>query len=136
MLLTMLVLRYNADEHDKLHDMVEELEEAVMSVKREQDYMLIRERVHRSSLCFFLCVCVCFALALAAFFFFHLLTYAHAQTHTHTLTHSHTLLDSLTPSLLRSLLDSLTHTLCLCLRVQSMTAQTLGLCGGRFLRRL
>merc|ERR1712078_666008 len=52
--------------------MVEELEEAVMSVKREQDYMLIRERVHRSSLCFFLCVCVCFALALAAFFFFHL----------------------------------------------------------------
>eukprot|EP00056_Hartaetosiga_gracilis_P014559 m.240835 g.240835 ORF g.240835 m.240835 type:complete len:206 (+) comp16165_c0_seq1:303-920(+) len=33
--------------HDKLHDMVEELAESVMAVKREQDYMTIRERTHR-----------------------------------------------------------------------------------------
>ncbi|EGD82239.1 transmembrane emp24 domain-containing protein 2 [Salpingoeca rosetta] len=36
-----------AGKHDKLHDMVEELAEAVMAVKREQDYMIVRERTHR-----------------------------------------------------------------------------------------
>eukprot|EP01147_Barroeca_monosierra_P008504 gene8504-970_t len=35
------------DQHDKLHDMIEELSEAVMNVKREQEYMLVRERTHR-----------------------------------------------------------------------------------------
>eukprot|EP00730_Choanoeca_flexa_P007703 TRINITY_DN12378_c0_g1_i13.p4 TRINITY_DN12378_c0_g1~~TRINITY_DN12378_c0_g1_i13.p4 ORF type:complete len:188 (+),score=13.08 TRINITY_DN12378_c0_g1_i13:4779-5342(+) len=39
----------DADKHDKLHDMVQELAESVVTIRREQEYMFVRERVHYSS---------------------------------------------------------------------------------------
>lgn len=41
----------HAPDHDKLHDMVRELSEALYNVKREQEYMEHRERTHRKSWC-------------------------------------------------------------------------------------
>lgn len=36
--------------HDKLHDLIEELDEALHGVKREQEYMDVREKTHRLSM--------------------------------------------------------------------------------------
>lgn len=36
--------------HDKLHDMINELAESIVSIRREQEYMVIRERTHRMSM--------------------------------------------------------------------------------------
>jgi len=36
-----------ADPHDKFHTLTNELAEAIVSIKREQDYMIVRERTHR-----------------------------------------------------------------------------------------
>eukprot|EP00049_Salpingoeca_infusionum_P017866 m.354714 g.354714 ORF g.354714 m.354714 type:complete len:201 (-) comp17086_c0_seq1:186-788(-) len=35
------------DKHDKLHQMIAELSESIVTIKREQDYMMVRERTHR-----------------------------------------------------------------------------------------
>jgi hypothetical protein len=37
-----------ADDHNKLQDMIKELSTTLTGVKHEQDYMQVRDRIHRS----------------------------------------------------------------------------------------
>jgi hypothetical protein len=48
--LTRIIIVFVSDaSHDKLSEMVGQLSEAMTGVKHEQEYMEVRERIHRSS---------------------------------------------------------------------------------------
>ena len=42
---------YHAAEHDKLNGMIHQLSSTLIGVKHEQEYMEVRDRVHRASKC-------------------------------------------------------------------------------------
>lgn len=44
-------LLFEGAHHDKLSEMIGQLSEALTGVKHEQEYMEVRERIHRSSKC-------------------------------------------------------------------------------------
>ena len=44
-----MFINYTGAHHDKLGEMIGQLSEALTGVKHEQEYMEIRERIHRDS---------------------------------------------------------------------------------------
>ena len=44
-----IILPFLLEHHDKLNDMIQQLTLSLAGVKHEQEYMQVRDRVHRSS---------------------------------------------------------------------------------------